>query len=163
MDWLASPLWNLFYLASLVVLLAFAYYSRAETIQKLTLCWFLCYVGTNVVMHTAYQSSGYLLIDTIAMMYTLRMHVHHPKDRAVFIVNALFAAIVVLHLYQRHFGDLQWIVYQIAYNALGMAQLGTLCVFGKSYGRAARCNPADKPRNDPFHSFAMAFAPWLKN
>ena len=32
-------------------------------------------------------------------------------------------------------GPITWVVYQIAYNALGMAQLATLCIFGHKYGR----------------------------
>ena len=70
---LDSPLWNLFYIASALTLFAFAYYSRHEVIQKLTLVWLVAFVATNLVIHTEHELIAYMWIDLVGMIYTANL------------------------------------------------------------------------------------------
>lgn len=155
MSWLASPLWNLFYVVWPPILIGYAYYSRTESIQKLALCWCACYLGTNAVLHTEYELAAFLAGNSAALIYALILHTKFPTDRAIRWVCMLFMAIIGNHLHRWHFDSQPWLVYQIAYNGLGMAQCVILMVFGKRYGRMARLS--ETPRNDPFHRFALLF------
>ncbi len=70
MEWLADPLWNLFYLAWIPVLLAYAYYSRHEFIQKLTLCWIAAYIGANLAVHTEIELATNYAVDAAGAFYS---------------------------------------------------------------------------------------------
>lgn len=146
MDWLASPLWSLFYLSLTLVMMGFAYYSRSEVVQRVALFVF----ATHLISHGVFdnpmlRTPVYVTMDIVGMLYCLRV-AWQTQQNAGNVVAVIFASMLFAHIWHE-----SGLVYVIAGNLLYVAQLAVLSTYGWIHGRQARCIPATKDRHPPFH------------
>ena len=151
MDWAASELWNLLYLAATIFAFCMAYYSRHEQIQKMMAYLAITYPIGMLAHGTEAHALAFLALDVIGLtwaLHVLMIDLKEPASRW-----CVFVFMMMLISYAQPDPGL---IGLIAYNLLYLAQLAALCIYGIRYGIQARENPDHKRRRTD--SYYRAFA-----
>lgn len=158
MNW-DSPLWNIFYVAAVATLLGYAYYSRNEQIQKFTVCYFLGFIISNLVMHTDFEALVGIVADICCIGYSLHVVRLDQSKRELINIPIIFLCILIWDI-AAIIIDMAWLPDQIGNNILAMAILIILSFYGRRYGLKARESGED--RSDPYYRVFCACRLMLK-
>lgn len=149
---LESPLWNLLFLAGTIAMMGYAYYSRHEHTQRISIVILGIYLVSQVAIRTQFMHTVYLGADVIGLTYCLVLLSEDALQMVTWWIAALFMAMLLLHLIN-YLSPIAWLKYQIAGNVLYAAQLVMLGIYGKHYGQQARIRASH--HDDLFHRMTM--------